>query len=404
MKERWYLLIVLFLFSSLLRLGQSGGFVESHSFFSQALGVTKYYYVYLPPGYHSTSLSYPVVYFLRLHEDEWFNPYLQGRTGTSLKDVADNLIASGQAGKMILVAPSTGSSTYEPGLVNMLRPDLTTGSGIGTGRFEDYIVNDLIPHIDATYRTIPDRDHRGIDGFSYGGYSSTLLSFKHPALFCSVGSYDGTIMWYNLDNPSIPGSSPDDEIWMVYPEIDLIFDNPRNVNYMLLHSAINILVNASPTKLDSIRSMSFHIHSAYSDGGSNKFRNMQLLDSMAARSIYNSFQNLVLDSYAIHDYYWADKHAQESLVKHWEKFGVVQVHCRNGIVTPSFVNLSTDSIQVLANIWNIPQHQVLVTAIVTDTDSSYQDSIPLFDDGQHGDSLMGDNIYGGYSPPIQTLD
>ena len=78
---------------------------------------------------------------------------------------------------------------------------------------------------------------------------------------------------------------------MVYPEIDLIFDNPRNVNYMLSHSAINILVAASPGKLDSIRSIAFHLHSGFSDDiwVSNKLRNMQLLDSMSVRGIHNSF-------------------------------------------------------------------------------------------------------------------
>ena len=50
----------------------------------------------------------------------------------------------------------------------------------GTMPVEDVVIKDLIPHIDATFRTIASREGRGIDGMSMGGYGSLHLGFKYP--------------------------------------------------------------------------------------------------------------------------------------------------------------------------------------------------------------------------------
>ena len=49
-------------------------------------------------------------------------------------------------------------------------------------------------------------------------------------------------------------------------------------------------------------------------------RNIQFLDAMAARGIYNTFTNVILDPNALHNLFWADLHASKSLIKHWETF------------------------------------------------------------------------------------
>ena len=51
---------------------------------------------------------------------------------------------------------------------------------------EDVIVKDLIPHIDATYRTVASREGRAIEGMSMGGYGALRLGFKYPELFGTV--------------------------------------------------------------------------------------------------------------------------------------------------------------------------------------------------------------------------
>jgi hypothetical protein len=316
----WYICLMLS-----YSFAQQTGRVELHNFFSPILGVTKNYNIYLPAGYDTSTAHYPAVYFLRLHEDEWFDPYMSGRDGTSLKNVADTLIANGHIGKMILVCPSTGSNNgLRSGAINMLHPELTTASGIGTGRFEDYLINDLIPHVDLTFRTIPNQANRGIDGFSLGGYSSIVISFRNPHVFSSVGSYDGTIMWYNLDDPSIPGPGPDDPIWLGSQYNTLfnpLFGNPRDINYMLLHSAINILLDANSTLLDSIRQLTFHIHAS---AVGNFGRNEQLVGVMISKGIGNTFDDILLAPNALHNYGFADLHASKSLIKHWETFNANQ--------------------------------------------------------------------------------
>jgi hypothetical protein len=197
--------------------------------------------------------------------------------------------------------------------------------------FEDYFFNDLIPHIDSKYNTIPDREHRGIDGFSWGGYSALVYALKNPGKFCSVGSYDAPLMWYNLDDPDIEGNEPDDPMWIKSPIpidnefYDSVFDTPRNIEYMLEHNSTNIIVNAGEEKLDSIKSMRFHIHTKLQDprdiyGFNLRKRNIQFADSLASRGIFNTFDDIILSWEAEHNYAYADLHASQSLIKHWETF------------------------------------------------------------------------------------
>jgi putative tributyrin esterase len=55
------------------------------------------------------------------------------------------------------------------------------------------MINDLIPHVDATYRTIAAREGRAINGLSMGGYGALMLGLKHPEMFCAIGSHSGAL-------------------------------------------------------------------------------------------------------------------------------------------------------------------------------------------------------------------
>jgi hypothetical protein len=295
------------------------GTVETGSFESPTLGVTKYYKIYLPPGYYQSSEKYPVVYFFRNHENEWFNT-------SSLQQVADELLQSDLIGNMILVGPNSGSNdgSYY-GCVNMLRPELASAYGIGTGKFEDYIVNDLINHIDTTYRTLADKEHRGIDGFSLGGFISTVTSLRNPEVYSSVGSFEGTLMFYNLEDPNVPGPGPDDWLWMNEPIIDPIFDLPRNIPYMLEHSVNNILELADTTTLNQLKSIRYHISHGYKRGASNYWRNIFFIEKLNENGIRNSWGNPILHDNFIHSYGMANYHATASLIKHWQTFNGTKI-------------------------------------------------------------------------------
>src|SRR5947209_20104038 len=112
---------------------------------SETLGVTKHFYVSVPPGYHRASnmyRRYPVIYLFRGHEHEWIHKWQdKSRRGRTVIDVYRELLASGIIGAIILVFPGISSDDNRvPGLlINFLRPELASGEpGIGTGRFRDY--------------------------------------------------------------------------------------------------------------------------------------------------------------------------------------------------------------------------------------------------------------------------
>jgi enterochelin esterase-like enzyme len=145
-----------------------GSFV---TFYSPALDRKMNYWVYLPPDYAKSNQSYPVLYMLH------------GRDATSaqwksfgLFTQADQLIRAGTIAPLIIVTPQ-GDFGYWMNHVD---------SG---PRWGDYVTQDLIGHIDATYRTLPDRAHRAIGGVSMGGHGAIQLALNHPALFAVVGGH-----------------------------------------------------------------------------------------------------------------------------------------------------------------------------------------------------------------------
>ncbi|MBC8077191.1 MAG: esterase, partial [Chloroflexales bacterium] len=158
--------------------------------FSQALGVEKGCYVFVPPELkRDAALRVPSLYLFRGHEREWVNPSEDAsRGGRTVIDTYLELRARDAIGPMILVFPGISSDdNHIPGLlVNWRAPELAQGrAGVGTGRFEDYLVQDLIPYIDSVFPTIADGRHRGVGGFSLGGFMAFKIAAQHPQLFAS---------------------------------------------------------------------------------------------------------------------------------------------------------------------------------------------------------------------------
>lgn len=102
-----------------------------------------------------------------------------------IADRMDALIASGRAKPMILALPDcfthVGGSQY----VN----------STGLGRYEDHIVEELVPRVDAKYRTLPGPRHRGVMGKSSGGYGALVLGMRHPDVFGAVACHSGDMFF-----------------------------------------------------------------------------------------------------------------------------------------------------------------------------------------------------------------
>jgi pimeloyl-ACP methyl ester carboxylesterase len=154
-------------------------------------------FVYTPPGYDTDQgTRYPVLYLQHgAGEDErgWLN---QGRVSFIL----DNLLAERKARPMIVVMeqgyarrpgeeprPFALPRPAAPGQTTPARPDFTRTFSA----FEEVMVKDLIPMIDATYRTIPDREHRAMAGLSMGGMQTFQITLKHLDLFAFIGGFSG---------------------------------------------------------------------------------------------------------------------------------------------------------------------------------------------------------------------
>lgn len=138
--------------------------------------------IYLPPAYDADpSRRFPVITVLTgftgrgrmLLNDNGWSP--------ALDDRMDAMIARGACPEVILVMPDCftryGGSQY----VN----------SSATGRYDDHIVGELVPHVDRTYRTLPGREHRGVAGKSSGGYGAMVLGMRHPEVFGAIACHSG---------------------------------------------------------------------------------------------------------------------------------------------------------------------------------------------------------------------
>jgi endo-1,4-beta-xylanase len=149
------------------------------------------YCIYLPPSYVAEeSRRYPVVYVLHpAGGDELF--------GDRVARILEEGILAGRWPAMILVVPNGGKLTF------------FNDSADGRFPVESMLVRELIPHIDATYRTIAAKEGRAIEGFSMGGRGAMQIAVKYPDLFCSVSDIAGNLLHLSdLYDPNKPKQYP----------------------------------------------------------------------------------------------------------------------------------------------------------------------------------------------------
>ena len=144
--------------------------------------------IYLPPSYDTNpEMVYPVVYLL--HGYTGNNELWTGGSyvkGVNIVNSMKSWLKEGKVKEMILVMPNS---------YNKLRGSWYANSVV-TGKWEDYIVLDLVSYIDKRYRTLKQKESRAISGHSMGGYGSIRLAIQHPYVFGSVGSMDPGLIAY----------------------------------------------------------------------------------------------------------------------------------------------------------------------------------------------------------------
>ena len=167
--------------------GIEHGKVSSIYYFSNEQQTWRHAMVYTPAGYEAKKnikKRYPVLYLQHgMGEDEtgWSK---QG----NMQHIMDNAIASGEAVPMIVVMESGD-----------IKAPMGRGQGMDSygNTFYPVLLNDLIPYIDANYRTKTDRDNRAMAGLSWGGHQTFDIVFNNLDKFSYLGTFSGAI--FNLD-------------------------------------------------------------------------------------------------------------------------------------------------------------------------------------------------------------
>lgn len=153
------------------------GRMEYCTYRSGVLGAWRPLVVYTPADYDTSGKSYPVFYLESGTTDTEETWYKVGKLNTIL----DNLIADGKAEPMIVVMPyGNMGATPQP-------------TSMAAVKYYEIYARELtecvMPYVEEHFRTVNDREHRAIAGFSRGGGQSLFTAFSHPELFAWLASY-----------------------------------------------------------------------------------------------------------------------------------------------------------------------------------------------------------------------
>jgi S-formylglutathione hydrolase FrmB len=163
---------------------------------SKILKQVVHYCVYLPDGYDAGATEhparrFPVLYFLHGLGDNEQTLFNSG--GWTL---LDDLRKQHKMGDFLIVAPEGKRSFY-------------IDSADGSVRYNDFFLQEFLPHIEGKYRTRPGRTGRAISGISMGGYGALRFAFAHPELFSAVSAQSAALITESpqtLDSASQTGA------------------------------------------------------------------------------------------------------------------------------------------------------------------------------------------------------
>src|SRR3984885_3852493 len=149
--------------------------ITSTNFADNKIGISpvRKMVIYLPRGYNSSTRRYPVIYFLPNPFEDNYRFDFDHRDAQGLFDRA---IAEGVIKEFILVAVDMNTPLGSSWYVN----------SSATGNWEDFMTQELVPYIDANFKTLPNRASRGIAGIFIGGYGAIRFGMRHPNIFGSV--------------------------------------------------------------------------------------------------------------------------------------------------------------------------------------------------------------------------
>lgn len=142
-------------------------------------------WVYTPPGYDDSDERYPTVYVIQGytgHVGMWANrtPYRQ-----PFVETADAVFAEGGAPGCVVVYVDAWTKYGGSQFVD----------SPGTGRYHSYLCDEIVPWVDAHYRTIADRESRAVSGKSSGGFGAMITPMLRPDLFGALATHAGDSLY-----------------------------------------------------------------------------------------------------------------------------------------------------------------------------------------------------------------
>jgi enterochelin esterase family protein len=151
--------------------------------------------VWLPPSYDSApERRYPVIYWLAGYAGTGEQMFAGTPWQPGLGERLDRLAASGAMGEAIVVAPDCftrwGGAQYL--------------DSFAIGDYETHLVREVVPAIDARFRTVAARGSRAIGGKSSGGFGALVLAMRNPDLVCAVASHAGDMAFELSALPDLP--------------------------------------------------------------------------------------------------------------------------------------------------------------------------------------------------------
>ncbi len=142
-------------------------------------------WVYVPPGYDDSEQHYPSIYVIQGYTGQltmWAN---RSAFRPTFPEAADALFAAGDAPPAVLVFVDAWTAYGGSQFVD----------SPGTGRYHGYLCQEVVPFVDARYRTLADRAHRAITGKSSGGFGAMITPMLRPDLFGALASHAGDALY-----------------------------------------------------------------------------------------------------------------------------------------------------------------------------------------------------------------
>lgn len=247
--------------------------VVTDTIYSEILKADRAYTIYLPKSYEvDKDHTYPILYLLHGMmgvNTSWFRDQRAG-------EVADLLIASGEACEMIIVSPNAGGNIYE---------------GVWNGYFnmpgwayEDFFYKEFLPYIEKTYRVKADKQHRAIAGLSMGGGGTASYAQRYPDMYCAAYAMSAL-----MDIPEVgaaPSKEPGDKMAILTKSVQE-------------NSCTKYVLNADEATKEKLRTVSWFV-----DCGDDDFlldRNIEFFYAMRQAQVPLEFR--VRDGGHVNEYW-----------------------------------------------------------------------------------------------------